>query len=288
MSHGIDGTHDTEAAARVRARFTSLVEGVPDESIDLAHAALLIGAESEPRIDVARWLARLDTLAAEVAPHVRAARDPAGQVRAVVRYLYDEYGLRGNKDAYYDPKNSQLHHVLGRGLGIPITLAVVIVEVARRAGLPLQGVGFPAHFLVRHRDLDLFVDPFEPARLLGQDGCKELLERVTGGTTPFQPELLRPATNREVLARMLRNLKAVHLQRGELDAALSAVERILLVLPDAADERRDRGLLRVALRRWAPALQDLEGYLERCPGAPDVARVRAQVDLARRELWSLN
>lgn len=282
------GTHDTDAAARVRERFAALVDGVPDEAIDLAHAALLIGVEAEPRVDVGRWLARLDALAAEVAPLVRAARDPAEQVKALVRFLYDEYGLRGNRDAYYDPKNSQLHHVLGRGLGIPITLAVVIVEVARRAGVPLQGVGFPAHFLVRHRDLDLFVDPFEPARLLGLDGCRALLERVTGGTTPFEPALLRPATNREVLARMLRNLKAVHLQRGELEAALGAVERILLVLPDAAEERRDRGLLRVALRRWAPAVEDLQAYLARCPGAPDASRVRGQLEVARRELWSLN
>lgn len=279
--------HDTEAR-RVRARFETLVRGVTDDAIDLAEAALLIGAEAEPGTDLDRWRGRLQTMGAEAAPRVQAASGPGEQVRALCRFLYDEYGLRGNRDAYYDPRNSYLHHVLSRGLGIPITLAVVVIEVGRRAGVPLVGVGFPAHFLVRHRDAELFIDPFDAGRPLTVDGCRQLLDGLTGGSVSFEERFLQPTPTREVLARMLRNLKAVHLQRGELDLALAAVDRLLVVHPDDPDERRDRGLLHAGLHRYGPALVDLERYLAARPDAADAARIRAQVEVTRRQLWSMN
>ncbi|MBX3468986.1 MAG: tetratricopeptide repeat protein [Planctomycetes bacterium] len=277
----------TGETAALRARFEALL-GAGEDALDLGEAALLIGAEAEPGTDVDRWLRRLDALGAEARPRVQAAGDPADQARALCRFLYDEYGLRGNRDAYYDPRNSYLHHVLARGLGIPITLAVVLVEVGRRAGLPLVGVGFPAHFLVRHRDVDLFLDPFDQGRPLSVAGCRTLLEERAGGVVPFQPDLLRPVSGREVLARMLRNLKAIHLREGDLEAALGVAERLVLVRPDDPEERRDRGLLRAALRRPGPAVDDLAGYLARRPAAPDARAVRAQLDEARRRLWEMN
>lgn len=279
--------HDTEAR-RVRARFEALVQGAQDDAIDLAEAALLIGAEAEPGTDLERWRGRLSTLGAEAAQRVQAASGQDEQVRALCRFLYDDYGLRGNRDAYYDPRNSYLHHVLSRGLGIPITLAVVVIEVGRRAGVPLVGVGFPAHFLVRHRDAELFIDPFDAGRALTVDGCRQLLDGLTGGSIVFQERFLQPTPTREVLARMLRNLKAVHLQRGELDQALSAVERLMVVRPDDPDERRDRGLLRAGLKRYGLAVDDLERYLRERPDAPDAERIRAQAEVARRALWSMN
>ncbi|MCO5169902.1 MAG: transglutaminase-like domain-containing protein [Planctomycetes bacterium] len=277
----------TGEAAALRARFEALLRAGED-ALDLGEAALLIGAEAEPGTDVARWLRRLDALGDEVRPRVQAARGPADQALALCRFLYDEYGLRGNRDAYYDPRNSYLHHVLARGLGIPITLAVVLVEVGRRAGLPLVGVGFPAHFLVRHRDHDLFLDPFDQGRPLSLAGCRALLEERAGGAVPFQPDLLRPASGHEVLARMLRNLKAIHLREGDLEAALGVAERLVLVRPDDPEERRDRGLLSAALRRPGPAVDDLAGYLARRPAAPDARAVRAQLEAAKRRLWELN
>lgn len=282
-----EAQHEVQAR-QVRARFRALVRGAADDAIDLAEAALLIGAEAEPGTDLERWRGRLSTMGAEAAARVRAASGAPEQLRALCSFLYDDYGLRGNREAYYDPRNSYLHHVLSRGLGIPITLAVVVIEVGRRAGVPLVGVGFPAHFLVRHRDLELFIDPFDAGRALTVDGCRQLLDGLTGGSITFQERFLEPTPVREVLARMLRNLKAIHLQRGELDPALAAVERLLLLRPGDPEERRDRGLLRAGLRRYGLALPDLERYVAERPDAPDAARIRAQVEVARRALWTMN
>lgn len=276
----------TETRTQVRERFAALV-AQPDASIDLGEAALLIGAEAEPGVDVGRWLGRLDGLAADAQQRVRAARSPAAQVRELCRVLYDDYGLRGNRDAYEDPWNSYLHRVLERGLGIPISLAVILLEVARRVGVPLQGVSFPAHFLVRHRDAELVLDPFE-GRMITVDDCRALLERASGGKVAFDARLLRPATNREILARMLRNLKALHVARGEVALALSVVERLLLLKPGDVDEGRDRGLLLVAAGRPGRGLPDLDRYLAERPTATDVKAVRDQRDQARARLWSMN
>lgn len=268
----------------IRAAFAAAVATDP---IDLGRAALLIGAEAEPDTDVERWLAHLDLLGLAAAGHVQGL-GAAEQVRALCRFLHEDHGLRGNREVYDDPRNSYLHRVLERGLGIPITLAVVLIEVGRRAGVPLLGVSFPGHFLVRHAEAALLFDPFDAGRPLTVDDCRALLARVSGGAAPFDPELLRPASSREVVARMLRNLKRIHLREGELGAALADVERLLLVSPGDADERRDRGLVLAGLRRWGAAAQDLARYLAARPTAPDADRVRVQLEEARRRHWELN
>lgn len=258
-----------------------------DDEIDLGLGALLIAQDDRPELDIDAWLRRLDLLAAEAAPAVQAAADEADRVRALCRFLFDAR-LEGDRETYDAPDNSHLDRVLERGKGMPITLAVVLIEVARRLGLPLVGVGFPGHFLVRHRRLDLLLDPFDEGRELSEADCRAILERTTGGQVEWDGELLRPATPREVLARINRNLKGSHLRRGQLREAHAAVERLLLLLPDDPDETRDRGLLRAALGRPAAAVADLERYLQLQPRGPDRREVKARLDEVRRALWSLN
>jgi regulator of sirC expression with transglutaminase-like and TPR domain len=270
-----------------RARFAALVRG-PDEQLDLALGALLIAAEAEP-VDVELELRRLDELAALARPEVeRAGADPVARVRALADSVYGALALRGNTEVYDDPRNSYLNEVLDRGLGLPITLAIVLVEVARRAGVALVGVGFPGHFLVRSLESDLVLDPFDGARPLDERDLRALLARTTGGAVPFGRGLLAPAPPREVLARILRNLLGSFLARRDTASALAAVERLALIDRDQPELVRDRGLLRLAVGRLAPAARDLRRYLARCPEAPDAQAVRARLADARRRLWELN
>lgn len=270
-----------------RARLAALA-ALPDDAVDLAEAALLLAQDDRPDLDVAAWLARVDGLAAAAAGRVRAAPDAPGQVAALCRFLFEERGLAGDRDTYDAPENSHLDRVLERGRGLPITLAVLLVAVARRLGLPLVGVSFPGHFLVRHRDLPLVLDPFDGGRALDEPALRALLRRATGGDVDDLAPLLAPATPREVLARMNRNLKGTHLRRGALAEALAAIERLLLLAPDDPAEVRDRGLVLLALDRPGAAVEALARYLALRPDAPDARPVAARLEEAQAAAWARN
>ncbi len=256
---------------------------LPDDRISLAEAALWIAAEEQPGLDPEPWLARLDEMGRRLRPRLEDLRDPLDRVERLAGFLSDEIGLRGNEDDYYDPRNSYLNEVIGRGLGIPITLALVYIEVGRRAGVPLEGVGFPGHFLLRHSlHTQLVIDPFERGRLLTLDDCKAMLERLSNGTLAFEPRLLRPSTPRQILVRMLNNLRGVYLHRGELPRVLGVLDRVLLLDPDDLGARRDRGLLSL---RWGDpdrGIEDLERYLALEPEAPDTEAIENVIAEARR------
>lgn len=262
-----------------RAAVALFAEALSDP-IDLGAAAIRLGLAEEPNLDVAAWLEQLDVLGAAARERLEGAKTPADQLRILGGYLFAELGLLGNEKDYYDPRNSYLHKVLERGLGIPISLSVVTIEVGRRAGLELYGVGFPAHFLVGAGQ-DAFMDPFHQGRLLDSSGCEELLRRLTGGAIRFSSALLAPISSRAILTRMLHNLKATHLRRSDLDLALLDVER-LLVLEAGPTERRDRGLIQLARRVYPEAIADLETYLESEPEDADL--VRERIDEAKRIL----
>jgi regulator of sirC expression with transglutaminase-like and TPR domain len=256
-----------------RERFAAIA-GLPDERIDLASAALWIAAEEQPGLDPALWLARLDEMAASLRPRLDGVGDDLDRVARLAGFLADDVGLRGNAEDYYDPRNSLLNEVLGRGLGIPITLALVYMEVGRRVGVPLDGVGFPGHFLLRHAHRPgLLFDPFERGRLLTQEDCRGMLERLSGGTLAFDPRLLKVAGPRHILIRMLNNLRRIYLHRGEFLRTIAALDRVLLLDPDDVGARRDRGLLSL---RWGDptgGIGDLERYLVLEPEAPDHAAI---------------
>jgi regulator of sirC expression with transglutaminase-like and TPR domain len=209
---------------------------------------------------------------------------------ALARFLFDEERFRGNTDDYYDPRNSFLDDALDRRLGIPITLSIVYMAVAAGAGLETAGIGLPGHFVVRatRRGGQRFLDPFHGGRPLDQAGCEALVARLRPRAGPLDPRWLAPVTTRQIFVRMLNNLKAVYASLGDWSPALAAVDRILLLVPDALEELRDRGLLHARLGRPVAALRDWEAYLERAPDASDAAAVRDRLRALRQALASRN
>src|SRR5829696_6312642 len=247
---------DKVAAAEVRRRFASEASR-PEGAIDLGRAALLIGAEEEPRrADVRRCLARLDEMGEEA--RARAVRRGGSRIEALNAYLFEELGFAGNESDYYDPRNSMLHQVLGRRTGIPITLSVVYIEVGRRAGLRVEGLGLPGHFIVRASEGEgegVLVDPFN-RKQTDRDECQARLDLIYEGKLTLEDAHLRPVGARGILVRMLGNLKAVYARAQLYRRALAAVERILLLTPQDIEERRDRGMLLAQLGRLHEAIAE--------------------------------
>jgi regulator of sirC expression with transglutaminase-like and TPR domain len=261
-----------------RERFTQLVSG-SEEELDLAEAALLIAQEEHPDMDVAAYLRRLDGLAAAVRARLPQAPEPTDIIDNLNIQLFREEGLTGNESEYYDPRNSFLNEVLDRKRGIPITLSVIYLEVGRRLGLPLVGVGFPGHFLVKYSGADgeMVLDPFAGGATLSREDLVQRLRRMYGDANPFLaqiPQLLAPASKKEILVRILRNLKGIYLQKNDFARALAASDRILLVAPDLATEVRDRGAVHQRLGHLQAAQQDLRRYLQMVPDAEDAEAVR--------------
>lgn len=279
---------DKLAAAEARRRFAEEVRKAEGE-IDLARAALLIAAEEEPgRCDVEGSLRLLESFGAEA--RARVAAGAAGPVESLNQYLFGELGFGGNEGDYYDPRNSLLHQVLERRTGIPITLSIVYMEVGRRAGLSVEGVGLPGHFVVRAGppggEMTL-VDPFN-GKSTDADECQQRLDLIYGGQVTLGEEHLRPVGVRAILARVLGNLKAVYAQAQLFHNALAAVERILLLSPHDLGERRDRGALLGQLNRLPEAIAETQSYLTLRPDAPDADNVREQLQKLRARLAALN
>jgi len=269
------------ADSRARLEFQRIAR-LPDAEIDLAEAALWVAAEEYPGLDVARWLERLAGLAEAARVQLLGARSTSERIARLNAYLYEQQGFGGNRDDYYDPRNSFLNDVLERRTGIPITLAIVYLSVAQRAGVPALGVGFPGHFLVRcDEPEEILVDPFAGA-VVSRDECAEWLRTAAGADAPFDPRLLEPTPAREIVARLLRNLKQIWLAAEDWSRALACAERILLLTPNAPLELRDRGLLFARLECFAAAEADLRRFLALAPNDAGADAVRAQlVELAR-------
>lgn len=248
----------------------------PDEQIDLAKAALYIAQEEYADLDPAEYLNALDTMAAEVKERLPVEQYPLRIIQTINQHLYDDLGFSGNTAEYYDPRNSFLNEVIERRNGIPITLALVYLEVARRLDFPMVGVGMPFHFLIRPdvAEMEIFVDAFNRGEVLFAEDCEERLTQIFGQPVTLQPRFVQAVTPRQFLARMLTNLKLIYLKQEELEKALAAVERILLLFPEVAMELRDRGLIYYQLGRWALAGDDFETYLAKAPNAEDAPAIR--------------
>lgn len=249
----------------------------PDEQINLARSALIIAQEEYPDLDVEEYLSALDTMAIEVLERLPDTSYPLRILQTINRYLFDDLRFAGNTEDYYDPRNSFLNDVIDRRRGIPITLSLVYLEIAKRIDFPMIGVGMPGHFLIRPTigEMEVFVDPFHRGEILFPEDCQERLQQIYGQPVELQPEFLAPVSSRQFLARMLNNLKAIYLGRNEVAKTLAAIERILLLFPDAPMEQRDRGLLYYQMGRWAEASIDLEGYLHQVPAARDRTMIEA-------------
>ncbi|HEY9904402.1 MAG TPA: SirB1 family protein [Candidatus Sericytochromatia bacterium] len=256
----------------------------PDEPIDLAKAALYIAQEEYPDLDVDAYMNALDVMAAEVEERLPVERYPLRIIQSLNKYLYDDLGYKGNTNDYYDPRNSYLNEVIDRHTGIPITLSLVYLEIARRLDFPMVGIGMPGHFLIRpeFEDTGIFVDAFNQGEILFEQDCEQRLAQIYGHPVPLQPMFLQPVSPRQLLVRMLTNLKFIYLNRKDLARALAAVEYILLLLPDAAMELRDRGLLYYQLGYKSNASQDLEIYLAMLPNAEDADAIRRLIEQLNR------
>jgi regulator of sirC expression with transglutaminase-like and TPR domain len=256
-----------------RARFARLVAR-PESEIDLASGALLIAAHGRPAIDEAAALARIDNLAERVRIRLDAGDREPVLIDRLHDVVYREAGFRGPSAAQYaDPANSLLDLVLVRRVGLPISLAIVELETAWRIGLPLVGIGLPGHFIVGSPSGRLS-DPADGGRSLTPDDCQALIRRAVGDGVLFHAGMLRPAPRREILARVLRNLRAARLAERNWPAALDAIDLLLVLEPTDPDHGRDRGLLLGRMGRFTEALRALSRYLDERPDAADVEDVR--------------
>jgi regulator of sirC expression with transglutaminase-like and TPR domain len=259
-----------------------------DESrAGLDRAALDIARLEYPDLDPDPWLRVLDDLAFQIADLAGDLTDSRRFVDAANQRLFRTFGLRGNQSEYYDIRNSCLNDVLDRRLGIPITLSVVYMEVARRLAKPVHGIGLPAHFIVRFNDgdLDIFIDPFHGGRFLSREDCVKLVSERTGA--PPGDAAFLPCTPRQIAIRMLQNMKGIYVRDQEYGKALRISDLLLSGNPSPR-EYKQRAVINLQMRRLRAAQADLETYLVMSPGAEDRSDVLAQIEAIHRHLAALN
>lgn len=264
--------------------FKASVAG-PIGLISLARPALLVARTEYPGLDVEAYEERLHDLGARLEARIHPAADPRSQLEEAHRLLFDEYGFHGNEDEYSDPRNLYLNDVIDRRIGIPVTLAIVYVEVCRAAGIDARPVGLPGHVIVRVENTDgpVLVDPFHRGRELSEEECRQLVRSVFGRQTPFREHFLEPVTARQLIQRLLHNLKAGYLQRADEERAGRTIELLLAMFPWDLDELRDRGMLRERIGDLPAALEDLEQYVRYRAGARDIQTVSEAVRSLRRQ-----
>jgi regulator of sirC expression with transglutaminase-like and TPR domain len=259
-----------------------------DGNIDLAEAALLIAQSEYPLMEVSSYLRRLDLLADRVKRGLALVGSRQRLEEVVNHVLFTQEKFRGNDEDYFDPRNSLLNAVIDRRKGIPITLSLLYMEVARRAGLRVEGVGLPGHFIVRLDPDDeppFLVDPFHQGRRLSRSECEERVERLFKGRVPFDASFLRPVTGEAILTRLLTNLKSIYLDSGAFAKAYGVIDRLVILSPLNWTEVRDRGLVSLRLKRPRSARTDLADYLANTPHAGDrdeIHRLVQDIDDASR------
>ena len=247
-----------------------------DEKIDLAKAALYYAKAEYPEIDIFEYLGFLDAIAAEVEYQLNDSRYPLKVIKAINFELFDGWGFQGNNKDYYDPDNSFLNRVIDRRAGIPITLSVIYLAIAQRLDFPMVGVGMPGHFIIRpdFEDAGIFVDAFYQGEILFEQDCQKRLNRIYQQSVALDPVWLKPVSNKQILARMLNNLKYIYLHKGKVDKAVATMSGIIKLFPDNAEEIRDRGLLYYQTNRWQEAATDLEYFLKIAPYSEDAEAVK--------------
>ena len=253
-----------------------------DDELPLLDTALLIARDEYPDLDAAGYTAQVETYAEALRPQLDRDIDLPARLTAINRYLFEEVGFAGNNVQYDDPRNSYLNQVVDRKLGIPISLAVIQIEVTRRLGMALEGISFPGHFLVRLPVDDgiLVLDPYNKGRPVSADELRERASPHLGGQAPDDQQLLQilaPATHRMILVRMLRNLKGLYLEQSDWERVARTADRLLKLSPDTAEALRDRGLAYRELGYTQGAREDLARYLQLLPEADDIESIRSSL-----------
>ena len=270
---------------RILDYFSSLM--ADDDSLPLTEAALSLAQDAYPDLDMQTVLAEIDELVVRARRRMPDDADVKQKVDALNRYFFRELGFSSNLNDYYDPDNSHLNVVLRRRRGIPISLAVIYLEMAEQLGLPVRGVSFPGHFLLRVTtpDGDVMLDPTS-GHSLSESEMVDMLEPYVASAGESVSRalriLLQPATRREIIARMLRNLKSTYLQTERWQRLLAVQQRLVILLPESIEEIRDRGFAYARLDYLRPALEDLERYLGECPDAEDATVVESQLQELRQ------
>jgi regulator of sirC expression with transglutaminase-like and TPR domain len=270
-----------------RRHFAALIER-PQGEFRLAEATLYLAQEEYPKMSVQAYLGRLDAMAETVKAELGLELDPVRIVRGINTHLFETLGFQGNREHYYDPRNSFLNDVIDRRLGIPITLSVIYIEVGRLVGLPIAGVGMPGHFIVQYtaQPQPFWIDPFERGTTLTREACVERLRQLYGEQLPWRDAYLAPISDHDMLRRMLNNLKHSYVRLNDYHRALSAIERILLLSPEMPTEVRDRGFAHYQLGHLQAALHDLQRYLELFQEAPDAEVISQHIAALRQQLGS--
>lgn len=258
---------------------------LPEHEVDLAHAALIVALSEYPHLDASEYLRRLDEMAARLRSACAGVTGPEAKIDAINTLLFLEEGFSGNADNYYDPRNSLLNEVLDRKLGIPITLSIVYIEVGRRAGIPLHGIALPGHFVVGlSSETDrLFIDPFNGGKILTERECLELARTYRPSSKPPDRRFLNPIRPKQILIRLMRNLKAIYWQTEAQDKAWQMIEWILILDRDSVSELRERGLIREAIGDPSGAVADFTRYLSLAPEGEDSDAVRQRIEALKGE-----
>jgi len=252
--------------------------------IDLAKACLYFSQAEYSDLKSEKYLNFLDNAAAEIELQLPIERYPLKVIQIINQHLFDTLGFQANKQDYYDPDNSFLNRVIDRKLGIPISLSVIYLAIAQRLNFPMVGVGMPGHFLIRpeFENAAIFVDPFNCGEILFEEDCQRRLDETYRKQVNLDPNWLAPVDSKQILVRMLNNLKFIYLHRREIDKALSTMSAILKIQPAKTAEIRDRGLLYYQLNRWDEAILDLEYYLKVDPNSDDAPMIEVLLQKMNR------
>jgi len=272
--------------------FAALVRSeIEDQHIDLLQAALTFARIDDPQLDIKRYLLQVADLARRAASRIQDSDDPDQVIAALNSVLFQEEHFHGNTADYYNPRNSFLNHVLDERAGIPISLALVYMEVARRVGFPLFGVGMPGHFLLKHYDVDgraILIDAFARGSIVTEEDCRQKLDAIYSGQLTLQPEFLLPVTRRQMLTRMLNNLRSIYLSQRDFRRALQVVDLILVIYPRSPEDVKQRAVLRYNLNDYRGAVNDFEEYVKMSPDASDADEIRQTALSLRRSMAMMN
>lgn len=257
----------------------SQLASLPDDRIDLALGALLIAKTAYPDLDESLYLERLNRTASKIKSVMDANNNVFATITRINHFLFDEEKLSGNRENYYDPDNSFLNRVLDRKLGIPITLTLVYIEVAKRLGMDVRGIGLPGHFIAAVYDASgiIFIDPFNRGEIRTVDDCRQIVRTHLGETSAFDPRWLKPVSNKEFLARMLRNLKLIYAQTDHDIMLFRIICWILDLQPDASAELRARAILYEVMGNPGRAIKDWERYLANVSDLENETMVRTKI-----------
>ena len=270
--------------------FSAFVQQAQSGDLDLARGALLIASQAYRDLDIDHYLHKLDALGEDFRTRHPRGKTLAMELANLSHYLFADLEFRGNQDHYDDPRNSYLNDVIDRRLGIPITLSVVYLALGRRLGLPLAGVNFPYHFLVRstERGESLFVDPFVSGAFVDHRQLDERLPVVAGRKLELAEDFLAPAPPLQILARILRNLKRIHIQERKFHAAIQCAKKIVYLQPAEAENYRDLGFLCYWIREYSKAIDAFTAYLRWADDPPDAKEIQQHIRTISNRLSMLN